>query len=86
MLFGAPSGAVEEGALADLVVYDLLPTEDPATGLMPSPLLALARSPVAWSIVDGRVTVREGQLLGADLLALARAAATALEGLWARAR
>ncbi|MBF5042651.1 amidohydrolase family protein [Aggregicoccus sp. 17bor-14] len=86
MLFGAPSGAVEEGALADLVVYDLVPTEDPATGLMPSPLLALARSPVAWSVVDGRVTVREGQLLGADFLELAHAAARALEGLWARAQ
>ncbi|HET9451535.1 MAG TPA: amidohydrolase family protein [Aggregicoccus sp.] len=85
MLFGAPSGAVEEGALADLVVHDLLPTEDPATGLMPAPLLALARSPVAWSIVDGRVTVREGQLLGADFLALAQAASRTLESLWARA-
>ncbi len=85
MLFGAPSGAVEEGALADLVVHDLLPTEDPATGLMPAPLLALSRSAVAWSIVDGRVTVREGQLLGADFLALARAATQALEALWARA-
>jgi cytosine/adenosine deaminase-related metal-dependent hydrolase len=85
MIFGAPSGAVVEGALADLVVYDLLPTEDPATGLMPAPLAALARSPVAWSVVDGRVTVREGQLLGADFLALAQAAAQTLEALWARA-
>ena len=85
MLFGAPSGAVEEGALADLVVHDLLPAEDPTTGLMPAPLLALARSPVAWSIVDGRVTVREGQLLGADFLALAQAASRTLEALWARA-
>jgi hypothetical protein len=40
---------------------------------------------VAWSIVDGRVTVREGQVLGMDEVVLAREAAEVLSGLWARA-
>jgi cytosine/adenosine deaminase-related metal-dependent hydrolase len=85
-LFGVPSGAVEEGRLADLVVYDDVPAADPETGYSPHLLGQLARSPVAWTLVNGRVTVREGQLLGADYVALAQAAADALARVWGRAR
>ena len=66
-LFGAPSGAVEEGCIADLVVYDDVPAADPETGYSPHLLGQLARSRVAWTIVNGRVAVREGQLLGLGL-------------------
>ncbi len=85
-VFRAPSGLLEEGCLADLVVYDAVPTADPETGYSPNLIGLLARSRVAWTVVNGRVTVREGQLLGVDFVELARAAADALSSVWARAR
>lgn len=85
-LFGVPSGGVEEGRAADLVVYDTVPAADLETGYSPDLLGQLARAPVAWTIVNGRVTVREGQLLGFDFVELARAAADALARVWSRAR
>ncbi|WP_426745613.1 amidohydrolase family protein [Myxococcus faecalis] len=85
-LFGLPSGTVEEGSLADLVVYDSIPAADPETGYSPYLIGQLARSPVAWTIVDGRVRVREGQLLGTDYVDLSLAATEALERVWSRAR
>lgn len=85
-LFGVPSGAVEEGRLADLVVFDCVPALDPDSGQAPHLLGQLGRSRVAWNIVDGRVTVREGQLLGVDETQLAREAARVLSSVWARAR
>jgi cytosine/adenosine deaminase-related metal-dependent hydrolase len=84
MLFGAPSGTLEEGALADLIVHDHVPfLDDGAVAPMQS-LTQLAEFPVAWTIVNGRVTVREGQLLGHDLLELASEAARAIESIRAR--
>jgi cytosine/adenosine deaminase-related metal-dependent hydrolase len=85
-LFRAPSGVVVEGCVADLVVYDCVPPADPETGYSPHLLGQLARSRAAWTIVNGRVAVREGQLLGADFVELARAAAAALASVWTRAR
>ncbi|MBU8899779.1 amidohydrolase family protein [Corallococcus sp. M34] len=85
-IFGAPSGAVEEGGLADLVVYDAVPAADPETGYSPHLLGQVAHSRVAWTIVHGRVCVREGQLLGSDYVELSRAAAEALARVWTRAR
>jgi 5-methylthioadenosine/S-adenosylhomocysteine deaminase len=85
-LFGARSGGVEEGCIADLVVYDYVPAADPETGYSPHLLGQMARSRVAWTIVNGRVTVREGQLLGADYVELATAATAALASVWTRAR
>lgn len=85
-LFGVPSGAVEEGRLADLIVFDHVPALDADSAQAPHLLGQLGRSRVAWSIVGGRVTVREGQLLGADETALARDAARVLSEVWARTR
>lgn len=85
-LFGVPSGSVEEGRLADLVVFDCVPALDKDSGQAPYLLSQLGRSRVAWNIVNGRVTVREGQLLGADEVVLARDAARVLSEVWARAR
>jgi 5-methylthioadenosine/S-adenosylhomocysteine deaminase len=71
-LFGRPSGVVASGALADLVLLDLVPAE----GLPPDETLAEAAvAPVAWTVVQGRVVVREGQLLGSDLSELLAEAA-----------
>jgi 5-methylthioadenosine/S-adenosylhomocysteine deaminase len=84
MVYGAPSGSVDVGALADLVVYDFVPSEEnqncPAHFL-----LRLSMMPVAWNIVDGRVRVREGRLVGADEAALALESARALQSVWKRA-
>lgn len=76
-VFGSPSGIVEVGALADLVVYDHVWWDE---GVAESGLpwwSMLDSAPVAWTIVNGRVTVREGQLLGADYVELAKEAAAA---------
>ncbi|RKG83545.1 amidohydrolase [Corallococcus sp. CA049B] len=85
-LYGKPSGGVEEGSIADLVVYDAIPAADPETGYSPFLLGQLTAARVAWTIVDGRVCVREGQLLGTDFVDLAREAAAALGRVWSRAR
>ena len=71
LLYGAPSGAVEAGRLADLVVYDHVPVEDSQSSLAPSLSAELANARAAWTIVNGRVLMREGQVLGVDYLDLA---------------
>jgi cytosine/adenosine deaminase-related metal-dependent hydrolase len=85
MTWGAPSGTVEEGSLADLRVFDFVPAELSEYGATPHLLVQLSQSPVAWTIVDGRVAVREGQLLAADHGQLSREAALAQKSVWARA-
>lgn len=85
MIYGAPSGNVEVGSLADLVVYDHIPAPEDAGGLAPHLLMQLGRERVAWTIVGGRVCVREGQLLGSDYVELAREAARVLRAVWRRA-
>jgi 5-methylthioadenosine/S-adenosylhomocysteine deaminase len=85
-LFGVPSGTVEEGRLADLVVFDCVPAQDPDSGQAPHMLGQLSRARVAWTVVDGRVTVREGQVLGVDEVALAQEASLILSRLWAQTR
>lgn len=80
MVFGLPSGLVDRGALADLVVYDYVPVSEMAS-FAAHLLMQLSQVPVAWTVVDGRVVVREGQLVGADFLELATEAARALQRL-----
>jgi 5-methylthioadenosine/S-adenosylhomocysteine deaminase len=70
-LYGAPAGRVAPGALADLVLLDTLPVEE---GLTLRAAAEMSRAPVAWTVVEGRVVVRDGQLLGADFLELEREA------------
>lgn len=77
MLFGLPSGAVAVGALADVVVFDHVPVVD-STEALPATIMELARTQAAWTIVDGRVVVREGQLVGGDAVALAQESALAV--------
>lgn len=84
MTFGAPSGTVEEGGLADLVVYDMVPPQESLDGLASHLLMHLSRVPVAWNVVNGRVVVREGQLVGPDHLELSRNAARVLGSIWQR--
>ncbi len=83
MIFGRPSGVVERGGLADLLVLDFVPPE--SSDDLPHLLMQLSQSPVAWAMVNGRVVVREGTLLGADYGALAFEAAKAADSVWKRA-
>lgn len=87
MTWGVPCGTVEDGSLADLCVFDFVPAElsDTDSGATPHLLQQLSQCPVAWTIVDGRVAVREGQLLAADFGQLSLEAARALKSVWARA-
>jgi cytosine/adenosine deaminase-related metal-dependent hydrolase len=84
MLFGLPSGNVEVGNLADLVVFDHAPAKENSGGLTPNLLMQLGQAPIAWTVVGGRVVVREGQLLAADYVELSREAARVLQLIWAR--
>ncbi len=77
--FGGQFGAVAAGHTADLVLLDAVEAPDAVAWSR------LALAPVAWTIVEGRVVVREGQLLGADFTALANDAARAVASSWARA-
>jgi cytosine/adenosine deaminase-related metal-dependent hydrolase len=80
-LFGAPLGALEAGALADVVVLDWRPPV-PLPEVPEGDLAILwAGAPAAWAIVDGEVRLREGRLLGGDEAAIAEAAREAAEAL-----
>lgn len=70
-VFRRPAGRIVPGAMADLVLVDAFPrSADPI-----EVLAATMRAPVAWCVVNGRVVVRDGQLLGADLTSLLAEAA-----------
>ncbi len=84
-IFGERFGAIEPGYAADLVIYDLFPTAEAGEGPTAELLLRAARAPVAWTIVAGRVVVREGRLLAHDYIELDREAARALRSLRRRA-
>jgi cytosine/adenosine deaminase-related metal-dependent hydrolase len=84
MIFGVPSGSVDPGSIADLVVVDFVPPND-VGGAAPHLMVQAINAPVAWTIVNGRVVVREGQLVGADHLELQREGALAVASVWARA-
>lgn len=83
--FGSPSGVIEPGALADLVVCDTVPAVEDQGGQGLHLAMQVASAPVAWTLVHGRVVVREGQLIGADALELGREAARAQQAIWRRA-
>jgi 5-methylthioadenosine/S-adenosylhomocysteine deaminase len=70
-VFRRPAGRITPGAVADLVLIDLFPQGEDAVEV----LAASMRAPVAWTVVNGRVVVREGQLLGTELLPLLAEAA-----------
>jgi 5-methylthioadenosine/S-adenosylhomocysteine deaminase len=75
-LFGKRFGVVDVGACADLVLFDWVPPslgEEPMADMV----YQLFSKQVAWSMVNGRVLMREGVLLGCDTVQLAIDAAKA---------
>jgi cytosine/adenosine deaminase-related metal-dependent hydrolase len=72
--FGEKVGALEQGALADLVVLDWRPPVPLPDGPDGDLAFLWAGAPAAWVIVDGEVRLREGRLLGGDERAIAEAA------------
>jgi len=91
-------GRVAVGDLADLVLLDewgaTPSTQQPkgasSSGMLGAPgsvaqlALVAADARVAWTVVGGKVIVREGELLGHDLRALSRTARERAEALWKR--
>ena len=84
-LFGKPLGALEPGYLADVVVIDY----DPATPLHADNLwghlmFGLPAAPVRLAVVNGRVRMRDGAVLGVDEEDVARKSRELARGLWDR--
>ncbi|MBL8921600.1 MAG: amidohydrolase family protein [Myxococcaceae bacterium] len=84
MVFGQPSGGIDVGALADLVVHDFVPAQE-SSNYTPHLLMQLSQTRALWTIVQGQVVVREGQLLATPQLGLEHDAARAVEAVWKRA-
>ena len=83
-LFGEKLGALEPGALADVVVLDWRPPV-PLPEVSAGDLAILwAGAPAAWVVVDGEVRLREGRLLGGDEAEIAARAREAASELVAR--
>lgn len=72
-LFGVRCGAIDEGAVADLALFDLVVRDSTIS------MQRLAETSVSWTIVDGRVVVREGLLVGVDAATLSREAGEAAQ-------
>lgn len=83
MIFGQPSGNLDVGAMADLAVHDFVPGHE-VGNYTPHLLMQLSQTRVSWTIVNGEVVVREGQLLAVPLLELEHQAAQAVEAVWTR--
>jgi cytosine/adenosine deaminase-related metal-dependent hydrolase len=81
MVFGHPSGCIEPGALADVVVFDWVPATASSQRLF-ALLTRLGQLTAAWTIVGGRVVVREGVLVGPNPNELASEAAQAISSVW----
>lgn len=82
-LFDEQVGALAPGALADVVVLDWRPSF-PLPDVPEGELALLwAGAPAAWVIVDGRVRLREGRLLGGDEAEIAARAREAAQGVLA---
>ena len=81
-----PRAAVEEGRIADLVVYDDVPTADPESGYSPQPPRRSSRA-AAWRGRGQRPRHRaRGAAARPDFVELAHAASEALASVWDRAR
>ncbi len=83
-LFGKRFGVVDVGASADLVLFDWVPPqlgEEPMADMV----YQLFSKPVAWTMVNGRVLMREGVLVAHDTVQLSADAAKATAAIRKRA-
>lgn len=73
--FGRPIGRLEPGAAADLILVDYFPPTPLSAGNLPWHLQFGLHAPLVHTVlVDGRVVLRDRQVLGVDEEALAREA------------
>jgi cytosine/adenosine deaminase-related metal-dependent hydrolase len=83
--FGCSAGMVAVGQAADLVLLDYRPATPLTAESMCGHLVpGMAEAHVAWTIVAGRVLVREGALLTADHAEAAAKSLEQAERLWKR--
>lgn len=66
-LYGGTLGRVETGSLADLILVDWVPSQ---RSVPRDAWQNLSFMPVTWTVISGRVTVREGQWLTVNSSAL----------------
>jgi 5-methylthioadenosine/S-adenosylhomocysteine deaminase len=69
MLWGIPSGSISVGAVADFVLYDDVYCENDYVSLVD-----ILRARVLWTVVNGCVVVREGELLAVSWSSVVREA------------
>ena len=78
-------GRIEEGARADLVLYDYFPpTPLTSDNIFGHALFGIAQAPVDSLIVDGRFVIRDHQFVNVDERAVAEKASACARELWRR--
>ncbi len=83
--WGLDVGRIEQGSRADLVVYDYYPpTPLDSSNLFGHVLFGIANAPVDTLIVNGRVVMKDKQLVTVDERAIAEKATARARALWRR--
>jgi cytosine/adenosine deaminase-related metal-dependent hydrolase len=84
-IWGLEIGRIEEGARADLVLYDYFPPT-PLTGgnIFGHALFGIAHAPVDSLIVNGRFVIRNREFVNVDERAVAEKATACARNLWRR--
>jgi len=83
--WGLDVGRIEQGSRADLVVYDYYPpTPLDSSNLFGHVLFGIANAPVDTLIVNGRVVMKDKQLVTVDERAIAERATARARALWRR--
>jgi len=83
--FGRRIGSLEPGAAADLILLDYFPPTPVSGGNLPWHIqFGMSATQVRTVMVDGRIVMRDRQILGLDEFELARAAQAVAAGTWER--
>lgn len=84
-VFGAPLGRIAPGALADLVIWDYVPSTPMTAANVPGHLIfGFPQARARTAIIDGKVVMRDGDFPHLDRQAIAARARQLAKGLWWR--
>ncbi len=84
-VFGRPVGQLRPGHAADVILVDYHPPTPVTSGNLPWHIIfGITGGQVTTTICDGRVLMRDGQLLTLDEAAIATAAREEARHTWAR--